>query len=165
MRQCDEVLRSTAHGYDAYARTLVASRLVMDVVDSTESVFDRHHVIDLAGRYHNFMGFMEATFNGSMNTELDPATRDWVQCLQSMTCRRRSFSTKGGRIGLGSSDAQAGDLLVVIFYCPTPYLLRQAADPEKKRFVGETYVHGLMYGEALKQFDDGLVKETKWIIE
>jgi hypothetical protein len=31
--------------------------------------------------------------------------------------------------------------------------------------VGECYVHGYMYGEALKEFDAGKLPEKKWIIE
>lgn len=140
----------------------MSNRLVRDVVNTTEMVYDRTDVVKLAGLHHNFMSFMEVTLNVSMNTKADPATRDWARCLQLMTVRRRLFSNEGGRICLG--DAQVGVNLVVIFYHPTPFFLRPATSSDRRLFIGETYVHGLMYGEALKQFDDGFIHEKKWTI-
>ncbi|KXT16154.1 hypothetical protein AC579_5086 [Pseudocercospora musae] len=78
-------------------------------------------------------------------------THKFATCLAAISKRRRYFATKGGRIGVGPSDAQPGDLVVMLFYCPTPYLIRQADTvPGQWRFVGEVFISGYMYGEALE---------------
>lgn len=84
------------------------------------------------------------------------------------TCdNRRLFATKQGRIGLGPPDLQAGDKICAFIGAETLFALRSAdhgswltinrscsslAPPplslETFRLIGDTYVHGLMYGEA-----------------
>ena len=44
-----------------------------------------------------------------------------------------------------------GDLIVVLDGSPTPHVVRRIEDrggSERYEFVGDAYVHGLMYGEA-----------------
>ena len=110
---------------------------------------------------------MQATFDAGESIaeegNLAPEVVHYAKVLERITRRRRFFATRNGRIGLGPSDARVGDRLVVVFYCPTPYLLR--VGKTTSRMVGEAYVHGLMYGEALDMFDAGQVEERKWIVE
>lgn len=91
----------------------------------------------------------------------------YAETLRRVTRRRLFFATRGGRIGLGPADTKAGDTVAVAFYCPTPYVLRRRDGGGGSRWllVGETYVHGIMYGEALSLFSDGLVQETSWVVE
>ena len=58
---------------------------------------------------------------------------------------------------------KTGDKLCVIIFCPTPYILRPTGSSYE--FIGETYVHGLMYGEALGMLERGEVTETRFTIE
>ncbi|KAF5000053.1 hypothetical protein FGRMN_2064 [Fusarium graminum] len=59
---------------------------------------------------------------------------------------RRVFSTKDGRIGMGSCAAELNDRIVILRGCNTPLILRKLEDGWK--LVGECYTHGVMYGEA-----------------
>ncbi|KAM7198192.1 Heterokaryon incompatibility protein (HET) domain containing protein [Naviculisporaceae sp. PSN 640] len=82
------------------------------------------------------------------------------------TCaHRRMFVTRDGYLGLGGWNAQPGDLVVILEGGGTPFLLRRRkvgeegdgegegnGDEEEEEWdlVGETYVYGVMGGEALK---------------
>ena len=58
--------------------------------------------------------------------------------------------TCDGRMALGPSGALPGDIVVILYQCSVPLLLRIDTDPKYFKLVGECYVHGLMDGEALK---------------
>ena len=59
------------------------------------------------------------------------------------------------RLDWGRGNARVGDQLVVISFCLKMYLLRQGEGSAAWSIVGEAYVHGLMYGEALEMLDRG----------
>lgn len=72
--------------------------------------------------------------------------------------KRCLFRTRGGRLGLGPQSVKPGDIVSLIAGSRTPYLQRrqrrqgagQVEEGTKDclRFLGEAYVHGIMYGEA-----------------
>lgn len=79
----------------------------------------------------------------------------------SIICHgRRFFATSRGQIGLGPAHTKPGDLICVFYGGDTPYILRKDPAADTFEFIGEAYVHGLMYGEALEMQDQGLVSET-----
>jgi hypothetical protein len=65
--------------------------------------------------------------------------------------RGRSFyQTDNGRMGLAPLTAQAGDQVVILLGGRSAFVLRPASGTSTRyQMVGEAYVHGLMYGEAL----------------
>ncbi|KAL9943215.1 hypothetical protein D7B24_002947 [Verticillium nonalfalfae] len=75
------------------------------------------------------------------------------------TCKGRSFfTTQEGYIGLGPKYTKPGDKVYVVLGCDVPLILRdrhsggdRANLPGEPEFevVGDSYVHGLMSGEAL----------------
>lgn len=175
--------------YETYARTIVANRRTMrlpysrlddvlledhsdildDEVGETDIIFDRHERLSFAPAYLEWRKFMQATLAAgktiSAQANRDAAARGYAACLATYGRRRRFFATKGGKIGMGPSNAQVGDKVAVIFYCPTPYLLRPSNAHEGQwEFIGEAFVKGYMYGEALEMFDLREVDETQWVI-
>ncbi|OCK99030.1 HET-domain-containing protein, partial [Cenococcum geophilum 1.58] len=73
--------------------------------------------------------------------------------------RRRLFYSKNGYFGLGPSVMQPGDIVCVLFGAQVPFILRRK--DSRYQLVGESYVHGIMYGEAIKMLEDGeLEKQT-----
>jgi hypothetical protein len=52
-------------------------------------------------------------------------------------------------MGLGPEALCVGDVIAVLLGGPVPYVLRPNSDGWSFRFIGETYVHGVMSGEAL----------------
>lgn len=163
-----EQMDSGKTGLDIYARTITANRVAMRVNDESDILFDRMGQVDFVAAYLTFKEHIETIAKSGENQfknlpMLPPVVNTFSECFTAMSRRRRFFPTKTGRIGLGPSDTKAGDSLVVIVYCPTPYLLRQKVS--NWQFIGETYVHGLMYGEGLDMLDSGDLQERKWIIE
>ena len=65
------------------------------------------------------------------------------------TCARTLVLTKKGYLGLGPTNAQKGDLVCILYGCSVPVIIRKYG--QDYRFVGESYIHGLMYGAAVDQ--------------
>jgi hypothetical protein len=63
----------------------------------------------------------------------------------------RLMVTPSGRVGLVSEKVRKGDLIVVLFGCSVPVLLRQSGDAGEGTFtlVGECFLDGCMDGEGL----------------
>jgi hypothetical protein len=83
-------------------------------------------------------------FNAGQQTQL----QDFLQAFGSGAHGRAFVSTEGGRIGLAPKHTLPGDKVVILWNAGSPYVLRFVGDRSFK-LVGEAYVHGLMYGEAL----------------
>ena len=67
---------------------------------------------------------------------------------------RTLLRTKGGRIGLGPTRTEIGDVVTIIFGTQVPIVLRPLAE-ERFEFVGEAYFHGLMDGEYMETNPQG----------
>lgn len=67
----------------------------------------------------------------------------------------RLMVTCDGRIGLVSEHAKKGDLVVILFGCSVPVLLRQSGDDGEDTFflVGECFLDGFMDGKGLGSDD------------
>jgi len=67
-------------------------------------------------------------------------------------CLRRVFLLDNGALGVGPGDTQPGDELCVIADGGrTPFIMRRTEneDPNCRILIGEAYVRGIMYGEAV----------------
>jgi hypothetical protein len=72
-------------------------------------------------------------------------------CLAYDTAHRIQSETlhdQKGYICQVPPEALNGDIVAVFYGCEVPHLLRPAREGHYK-FVGNGYVHGIMYGEAL----------------
>ncbi|KAL1857560.1 hypothetical protein Daus18300_010318 [Diaporthe australafricana] len=66
---------------------------------------------------------------------------------------RRLFVTKAGRLGIGPPECRPGDIVSVLLGAEMPFLLRgQDRSDGALRLIGESYVHGVMHGEAMLMF-------------
>jgi hypothetical protein len=66
--------------------------------------------------------------------------------------RRRMFVTSTDIMGLGPWNAEEGDLVVVLFGCKFPVVLREISGSDGRKrviLIGESYVEGFMEGEAI----------------
>jgi len=62
---------------------------------------------------------------------------------------RRPFLSEKGYVGLAPVYVQEGDVVVLFLGAKLPYVIRKK-DYATYTFVGEAYVHGIMYGEFMK---------------
>ncbi|KAJ9621023.1 hypothetical protein H2203_007610 [Taxawa tesnikishii (nom. ined.)] len=74
----------------------------------------------------------------------------------------RMYTTQKGFIGTGFPNIRVGDMVCLLYGGRVPFVLRPVPDTDKFHLIGETYVHGLMHGEALDM--PGLEKRVFTII-
>jgi heterokaryon incompatibility protein (HET) len=74
---------------------------------------------------------------------------DFMCGLLSATSGRSFFLTEQKRIGIGPSSTNLGSLICVFHGAETPFLLQETKDSNAFRLLGESYVYGVMNGEAL----------------
>ncbi|KAK2865005.1 hypothetical protein FQN49_004000 [Arthroderma sp. PD_2] len=84
-----------------------------------------------------------------------------VRTLQSTVGRRRLFVTKGRFLGLGPAGMKEDDEIWVLPGAGAAFVLRKIIDGvdggcPKYKFIGETYIHGVMDGEAVEGKQDEL---------
>ena len=80
-----------------------------------------------------------------------------VDHILSECMYRRFFITKKGYLGLGPGPMEVGDSVCVLFGGKTPFILRKEEDHFK--LIGESYIHGIMEGEVIQQFEAGELEE------
>jgi hypothetical protein len=76
----------------------------------------------------------------------------------------RFFVTKRGYIGIAPNRAHIGDQIYIVHGASVPFVLRPAKHPgfvSAYTLIGETYVHGIMYGEALAF--DNVSRDTMYL--
>ncbi|KAI1387504.1 heterokaryon incompatibility protein-domain-containing protein [Hypoxylon trugodes] len=64
---------------------------------------------------------------------------------------RRFFITTENLMGIGPETMEKDDIIVILFGGKVPYVVRELGENEYS-FIGECYVPGLMFGEAVKQW-------------
>ena len=64
-------------------------------------------------------------------------------------------------MGLGSPQAEVGDVVAVFFGSDVPFVLRPQED--KFRLIGETHVQGIMDEEVIDSWKHGIAREQWWM--
>jgi hypothetical protein len=94
----------------------------------------------------------ELTRIKSLTSPQDPVIDRSKHILCEM--QRHLFVSERGYIGLLTTNAEPGDEIWVLSGCSIPLLLR-AGNGGRRTLVGECYVHGIMYGEAVEDLESG----------
>jgi hypothetical protein len=71
--------------------------------------------------------------------------------------------TEGGLLGLARGSVAPGDQVCILLGCSVPTILRQVSNIEREEYIliGESYIHGMMDGEAIDKLDKGEYKLQK----
>jgi Heterokaryon incompatibility protein (HET) len=96
---------------------------------------------------------------------LDPHARNeerYAELAQKTLQGRALFLTSKGYIGIGPDDMEKNDTVAILHSARTPFILRQAQDSLSWCLLGDSYVHGIMAGEAM-QMDRG--PDCKFVIK
>jgi hypothetical protein len=90
------------------------------------------------------------------------------ESLSDMVVNQAFFITANGYVGVGPPNIQVADEVWVLFGGRVPFVLRpdgvgvceppKAVEANERFFIGDTYVHGIMDGEAVK--DCGVEERT-----
>jgi hypothetical protein len=77
----------------------------------------------------------------------DVAEHEFERRLRSTISRRRFITTVNGYLGIAYDSVRRGDRICIALGGRMPLVLRPIDGTYK--VIGECYVHGLMFGEAL----------------
>lgn len=78
--------------------------------------------------------------------------------------RRRLFISQGNLVGLAPAAAEVGDVVCILLGCRYPVILRNKSHEGRYKCIGEAYVDGYMYGEAMSGLDDGTEEVRSFVI-
>lgn len=87
-----------------------------------------------------------------------------VAGLERYALGRSFFVTKKGFFGIGPRDVKKGDNVSVMLGSDVPFILRRHESNVGFRLIGETYVHGIMEGEVIRDWDEGQVEVGKIVL-
>jgi hypothetical protein len=157
---------------DAFLRTLMEDNWMF-----TGNVIDSDYSFPTTGKgYHRAteedVVRMKGMLQGVLSTGLDAESNDvdakTVQRIQDKTPevfkalkRKTFFVTETGYIGFGRGDVQKNDEVHIIVGANYPFVLRQvpaeisSAEAARHKMVGNCYLHGIMYGEAMQSYKQG----------
>jgi hypothetical protein len=162
---------------EAFAKTLTMS----DPDPASRTAGDTYHGIDFQ---HFCVAMYEQTIsiltNQGRTADIESLSKEWEveylrlkslvgshiksdtfsRDMQRNCGGRMLFSMKNGHIGIGDNALAPGDIVCVFLGGRTPHVLRPVEDG-KYKFIGECYLHGIMYGEALKE---GLIREKQFTL-
>ena len=99
--------------------------------------------------YELFWSKLPKARNEPVVSSLPRFQTELVTSMLHSICARALVLTKKGYLGLGPTNAQKGDLVCIFYGCSVPVIIRKYG--QHYRFVGESYIHGLMDGAAVDQ--------------
>jgi len=97
------------------------------------------------------------------NAELN-AIRNYREALIRWMRNRRFFVTKLGYIGTGPQVVRRGDVVAILYGSGMPIILRQLRQTESYAVVGQAYVFGQMFGEAIEAHKKEGSKDTRFTL-
>lgn len=89
-------------------------------------------------------------FPGEQSTHSHLITQALLHTKYAISGRKYFVSTKG-YVGIFPEAAQGGDMICIFMGGRTSFVIRPAG--ENYQFIGACYVHSIMYGEAMRQFE------------
>ncbi|EON62965.1 hypothetical protein W97_02191 [Coniosporium apollinis CBS 100218] len=95
----------------------------------------------------------------------DAGDGDWYRYARrafGVCDRRRLFISKRGYLGLGPRVLQEGDLCCILYGATMPFILRRRDD--HYILLGQSYIHGIMRGEAMEMLRNGELQEQTFEI-
>jgi Heterokaryon incompatibility protein (HET) len=175
-----QALNQDPHNSDTFWRTLIADRYttqdnghagpvpsicseLFGIVRRGSSEFGEKkperldHLTRIFGTLKTEAPTMQNPLSYTMPTE-DPMTLAINPLADEMLVLlgRCLFVTSSGYLGLASEGVKAGDSVTLLMGGDVPFLLRRRSrKPTHFRLVGEAYVHGIMYGEAIDGWKKG----------
>ncbi|KAG7289929.1 hypothetical protein NEMBOFW57_006306 [Staphylotrichum longicolle] len=165
---------------DALSLTLTAGLTGYDSAESAEH-FSEHRanfrayratsglltnvdsVVDAKDEYEHEAGTQSPEAQPAVSATTGNAEKFWLD-MRLVSYGRNFFRTQRGYFGLGPRTMRRGDQCVVLAGAKVPFVLRQArgdsGTKDRRRLVGECYLHGIMNGEVTGSFggDDGTVQ-------
>jgi len=122
-----------------------------------DALFAGRSVRQWAERYNPHQIEIEG---GAIPLDQMPMWKDFSGSWGPANFGRRMVTTDKGHIGMALELSRRGDLVCLLFGCKMPVVLRPEGD--YFRFMGECYVHGLMFGEGIDAYGRGEYEAEKF---
>jgi hypothetical protein len=117
-------------------------------------------------RYHESPTYVMRKKEGERRALVQPGDAGFINSFRHRYGKRKLFYTRQGYLGLGPASAAVGDVVCILPGAPGPFVCREdhnggvklgddaeggeeESQVEKLRLIGQSYVHGIMNGEAL----------------
>jgi len=142
---------------NAFTRTAVVGKLLVEVEDEVQSG-DWTSFWEVALGWTGYVS-SEADKSGDRERYFDLMAR----YLNAYDTAPQFFTTERGWMGRGPAELRAGDVVCVLFGADVPFILRPAPN-ERYFLIGECYLDGIMYGEALKWLETGAASSQTFSI-
>jgi len=142
----------------AYPRTLIAQRMLEFDGRPKQSKSDVTEV------YKEFKRYLQTKPRKEQGDILSMNCMHYMNTFGTTQLGRAIFSTSAGRIGLGPSDVMPGDFVFIFENSMVPFIMRYRAPGVPNMLIGEGYVDGLMYNEALDFLELSSVEPMKFLI-
>ncbi|KAK4446661.1 heterokaryon incompatibility protein 6 [Podospora aff. communis PSN243] len=122
--------------------------------------------LDCLEEFERNPAYVMRVIHGGERNLVYPKDAAFMKSYQLRYGMRKLFSTKKGYLGLGPSSTKIGDVVCVFRGASGPFVCRPAEDEGVQdgvggfEVVGESYVHGIMHGEAARM-DGFALKELE----
>jgi hypothetical protein len=126
---------------DAHARTMLMDSMADEPQRSVRKAY---------ANFQKFINNFDKKYPAGFTAdELAAVLR--IQADVNGASPRAYFSTVGGRVGLGPRNIVSGDTVCIVRGAKVPYVMRfKSGGGSSCKFLGDAYVDGVMYGEAMK---------------
>ncbi|KAH7351367.1 heterokaryon incompatibility protein-domain-containing protein [Rhexocercosporidium sp. MPI-PUGE-AT-0058] len=94
------------------------------------------------------LGSVEREKDNSLAARLNSRIEVSEASMKRAAIKRAFFTTERGYMGLGPENMEEGDLIYILSGGQVPFILRPTILTEGFSLVGESYIHGIMDGEA-----------------
>jgi len=164
---CDEIAR-VSNPYpgqqsfeDAYSRVFVCNQRLKE----NEDIIPSNQLYNMSYKetreyFDKFKNIKPEDIKASDVINVTPQSKSTIKEYSSLMeknlANRRFCATSKGYLGWLCDAGEAGDIVCIFAGSNVPYLLRPDDDGYYK-LIGECYIQGIMYGEALT--NNALVKE------
>ncbi|KAF5672626.1 heterokaryon incompatibility (het-6OR allele) [Fusarium circinatum] len=157
-RISDEFKSGGSEGVEAFLQTLEA----MDTLEGKHPKQSPFPTTRLLASFCSGFGFLPE--NGDDKVWSSGQQMAWMESkkknlvfmfslLSTTLFNRRPAITDGGHLACVFDSTMVDDEIWIVSGCPTPLVMRSKG--QQYSLIGETYVHGIMYGEAIRDDNNG----------
>jgi hypothetical protein len=146
-----QLYREREEALDAHSRIIIGNTL-----NHQRCISDQRETYDLMKRLLAVGSGKQPPEHlaGKFTSETRNIILDYINNVDLACSNRTFFTTRDGRIGLGPSKLETGDLVCVMCNTFTPFIIRPRSGISHNELIGEAYVHGFMYGEVFDVMDE-----------
>jgi hypothetical protein len=119
---------------------------------------------EINSMFNCFMGWRDPLIPKGVNSDQQRLdfTHRFRRRVAASAHGRQFFITHQGRLGLAPIDAKEGDIVCVLLGCVFPVVLRREGNHHA--VVGETYINGIMSGEAIEKMENGELEKRDFVL-